>query len=125
MLIESLRAQVAHLQAKPEVYRNFCLLDRHSAQPTSDSQVENVHSEASSSQPSSVKPDSMIARLCGGQRQLYSDRIGRLRFLGPTSSLHLMENVTSLVLVRESGGLRCPVTCVAERLYDRSSGLSA
>lgn len=43
----------------------------------------------------------MISRLCGGQRQLNSDRAGRLRFFGPTSSLHLSENVTSSVLIRE------------------------
>ncbi|CAM1507727.1 Fc.00g045750.m01.CDS01 [Cosmosporella sp. VM-42] len=43
----------------------------------------------------------MIVRLCGGQRQLNSDRAGRLRFFGPTSSLHLSESVTSSVLIRE------------------------
>ena len=50
--------------------------------------------------------DNMIVRLCGGQRQLNSDRVGRLRFFGPTSSLHLSESVTSSVLTRESNGAR-------------------
>lgn len=48
----------------------------------------------------------MIVRLCGGQRQLNSDRVGRLRFFGPTSSLHLTESVTSSVLIQESNGKR-------------------
>ena len=46
----------------------------------------------------------MIARLCGGRRQLNSDRAGRLRFFGPTSSLHLTESIVSSVLIRESRG---------------------
>jgi hypothetical protein len=55
---------------------------------------------------SSKGSDNMIVRLCGGQRQLNSDRVGRLRFFGPTSSLHLTESVTSSVLIRESNGKR-------------------
>lgn len=46
----------------------------------------------------------MIARLCGGKHQLNSNRAGRLRFFGPTSSLHLTESVISSVLMRESLG---------------------
>lgn len=53
---------------------------------------------------SPANSDNMIIRLCGGKRQLNSDRMGRLRFFGPTSSLHLMESVTSSVLLRESKG---------------------
>ncbi|CAK7232073.1 hypothetical protein SEUCBS140593_008137 [Sporothrix eucalyptigena] len=45
--------------------------------------------------------DNMIIRLCGGYRQLNSDRVGRLRYFGPTSSLHLAESVTSSILLRE------------------------
>ena len=48
--------------------------------------------------------DNMIARLCSGRRQLNSDRAGRLRFFGPTSSLHLTESIVSSVLIRESRG---------------------
>jgi hypothetical protein len=50
--------------------------------------------------------DSMISRLCGGKRQLNSNHAGRLRFFGPTSSLHLTESVISSVLIRESLGTR-------------------
>lgn len=56
---------------------------------------------------SSSRSDNMIVRLCGGHRQLNSDRIGRLRFFGPTSSLHLMESITSSILTRESLGTHC------------------
>lgn len=48
--------------------------------------------------------DNMIARLTSGKRQLNSDRAGRLRFFGPTSSLHLTESIVSSVLIRESRG---------------------
>jgi hypothetical protein len=57
---------------------------------------------ANSETSSHSNADSMISRLCGGQRQLNCDRAGRLRFFGPTSSLHLSENVTSSILTRES-----------------------
>lgn len=50
--------------------------------------------------------DNMIVRLCGGQRQLNSDRAGRLRFFGPTSSLHLSESIVSSVLINEGSSNR-------------------
>ena len=49
----------------------------------------------------------MIAQLCGGERQLNRDRAGRLRFFGPTSSLHLRESVTSNILLPGSRGMNC------------------
>ena len=39
--------------------------------------------------------DTLISRLCGTHWRLNSDNVGQLRFLGPTSSLHLVETVSS------------------------------
>lgn len=74
--------------------------------PPADAAGEDVDLEVSPS--TSAKSDNMIVRLCGGQRQLNSDRIGRLRYFGPTSSLHLMESVTSTLLTRELSGAHHP-----------------
>jgi hypothetical protein len=74
--------------------------------PPPDTADEDVDLEVSPS--TSAKSDNMIVRLCGGQRQLNSDRIGRLRYFGPTSSLHLMESVTSTLLTRELSGAHHP-----------------
>lgn len=43
-------------------------------------------------------PNNIIARLCDGRYQLNYDSEGRLRYFGPTSSLHLTETVTSTIV---------------------------
>ncbi|CAM1506056.1 Fc.00g056970.m01.CDS01 [Cosmosporella sp. VM-42] len=119
-LIENLRAENAHLKAELEDHRSVCLMgegDSFSLAASegwsgeSGSAIE-LSPQASGPSLSSVsdisKSDNMIVRLCGGKRQLNSDRAGRLRFFGPTSSLHLMESVTSSVFIRDSGGMSCP-----------------
>jgi hypothetical protein len=45
-----------------------------------------------------ARPDGLIARLCGSRWQLNSDEEGHLHFYGPTSSLHLTENISSSIL---------------------------
>ncbi|CAK7236489.1 hypothetical protein SBRCBS47491_009655 [Sporothrix bragantina] len=115
-LIEQLRAENTQLRAELEDHRQFCLVDHHSgssgmsdrSSETSESAEAPTTSAASSSAAAAPaltlrRSDNMIMRLCGGQRQLNSDRVGRLRFFGPTSSLHLMESVTSSLLVRGGG----------------------
>lgn len=120
-VIEDLRAEVARLKAELEEHRSFCLMGENNGSTedgVSDWLSEDQHNHYQQQQQSdglsppsscSVKSDNMIVRLCGGQRQLNSDRGGRLRFFGPTSSLHLMESVTSSVLIRESNGTTCRV----------------
>ncbi|CAK7228658.1 hypothetical protein SEUCBS140593_006988 [Sporothrix eucalyptigena] len=107
-LIEQLRAENAQLRAELEDHRQFCLVDHHSGSSgmsdRSSEASDSATEQASSSSSSALRrSDNMIVRLCGGQRQLNSDRVGRLRFFGPTSSLHLMESVTSSLLVRGGG----------------------
>lgn len=107
-LIQHLRAEVDRLNAELEEHRNFCQMgDKHSESIPEWAFEEP--SDATSPTSCSSKSDNMIVRLCGGQRQLNSDRGGRLRFFGPTSSLHLMESVTSSVFIRESNGNTHPV----------------
>ncbi|KFH47089.1 hypothetical protein ACRE_021380 [Hapsidospora chrysogenum ATCC 11550] len=62
----------------------------------------HASSPASSPRRPSNPDNNMISRMCGGQHQLNTDRAGRLRFFGPTSSLHLSESVVSSVLIGES-----------------------
>lgn len=102
--IRDLSARIVALEKELEAHRSYCngttvewfssLDDELSTGPSS------TNSDASNSS------DNMIVRLCGGQRQLNSDRVGRLRFFGPTSSLHLSESVTSSVLIREPNNAR-------------------
>lgn len=111
-LIDSLQAENAKLRAELEHHRSFCLLDHDGGSalsPESDESPSSAISPATAS--CSSKSDNMIVRLCGGQRQLNSDHVGRLRFFGPTSSLHLMESVTSSVLIGRdtSSGAARPV----------------
>ncbi|KAL2753530.1 hypothetical protein ACRALDRAFT_212415 [Sodiomyces alcalophilus JCM 7366] len=124
-LIDALQAENARLKAELEEHRKFCLmdgggddggafdfppLDHDSGTP--DTSISPAAATDASPQPSasetSSRSDNMIVRLCGGKRQLNSDRAGRLRYFGPTSSLHLMESVTSSVLIRESCGMSRP-----------------
>ncbi|PGH28271.1 hypothetical protein AJ80_00162 [Polytolypa hystricis UAMH7299] len=117
-LIDKLRAENARLKAELEDHRTFCLMNDHldGANDTVLSRQEystefgglfNNPSpfDGTATSSTSSRSDNMIVRLCGGQRQLNSDRVGRLRFFGPTSSLHLMESVTSSILARESSGI--------------------
>ncbi|ROT40439.1 hypothetical protein SODALDRAFT_376222 [Sodiomyces alkalinus F11] len=128
-LIETLQAENARLKAELEDHRKYCLmgsgggggggdddafefppLDQDSGTPTnsiSPGAATDASPQPSTSETSS-RSDNMIVRLCGGKRQLNSDRAGRLRYFGPTSSLHLMESVTSSVLIRESCGRTRP-----------------
>ncbi|KAL2204800.1 hypothetical protein CC79DRAFT_1370615 [Sarocladium strictum] len=100
-LIDSLKAENEKLRAQLAEHRKVCLLnsdhDDSTGTPESDTSVLEEVSPGTES--NSSKSDNMIVRLCGGQRQLNSDRVGRLRFFGPTSSLHLMESVTSSILI--------------------------
>ena len=107
-LIDDLRAEIARLNVELEEHRNYCLMGEHGGDSVSDWPSEE-QSAGLSPDSCSSNSDNMIVRLCGGRRQLNSDRGGRLRFFGPTSSLHLMESVTSSVLIRESNGTTCPV----------------
>ncbi|KAF7559279.1 hypothetical protein G7046_g4886 [Stylonectria norvegica] len=107
-LVENLRAENARLQAELEYHRSFCLVGDTLSLSASDTESPEPSVCSPETLPDSPKPDNMIVRLCGGKRQLNSDRAGRLRFFGPTSSLHLMESVTSSVLIRESGGVTHP-----------------
>ncbi|KAK2836854.1 hypothetical protein FQN49_006657 [Arthroderma sp. PD_2] len=43
-------------------------------------------------------PDNIITRLCDGRYQLNYDSEGRLRYFGPTSSLHLTDAVTTSIV---------------------------
>ncbi|KAL1905645.1 hypothetical protein Sste5344_008583 [Sporothrix stenoceras] len=98
--------------------------------PEGDEFVGPVSSPGSQSDRSggaaSSSSDNMIIRLCGGYRQLNSDRVGRLRYFGPTSSLHLAESVTSSILLRgepathpsRSGGSVVWQNVVSEALQD-------
>lgn len=106
-LIEDLRAENARLKAELEEHRTVCLMGDNMGDAYQDWMSEE-QSESLSPASCSTKSDNMIVRLGGGQRQLNSDRDGRLRFFGPTSSLHLLESVTSSVLIRESNGTTCP-----------------
>ncbi|KAL1887131.1 hypothetical protein Sste5346_010420 [Sporothrix stenoceras] len=75
--------------------------DEAAEQTTTQRTATAAFTTLASSSSSSVfrRSDNMIMRLCSGQRQLNSDRVGRLRFFGPTSSLHLVESVTSSLLI--------------------------
>ncbi|RFU26008.1 hypothetical protein B7463_g10333, partial [Scytalidium lignicola] len=46
---------------------------------------------------SSKKLDNVISRLCGRRRQFTTDDFGRLRFFGPSSSIHVTESVSSSI----------------------------
>ncbi|KAF2801807.1 uncharacterized protein BDZ99DRAFT_213348 [Mytilinidion resinicola] len=107
-LVRGLCAQIAQLQAELDTHKQYCLMGpEHGDSSSAQDEVFSPASESSRSDASkSSNSDNMIVRLCGGQRQLNSDRVGRLRFFGPTSSLHLAESVTSSVLIRESNGTR-------------------
>ncbi|KAB5580231.1 fungal-specific transcription factor domain-containing protein [Coniochaeta sp. 2T2.1] len=126
MLIQDLQAENARLRTELEEHRSICLMGDSMSISLSASSVDGrVESRSpgtspdmlSSSGPSDYsvpqqsvakksKSDNMIVRLCGGERQLHSDRVGRLRYFGPTSSLHLMESVTSSVLMcHQSSGM--------------------
>lgn len=102
------------LKGELEEHWNFCVsrssrssdgfsLDSPKMTHDEDDSRQTLESPQPSST-SSTKSDNMIMRLCDGQRQLNSDRVGRLRFFGPTSSLHLRESVTSSLLIQESSG---------------------
>ncbi len=65
-----------------------------------DTEADSAPSSSSSTSDAPSGPAGMIARLCAGRSQLNSDRRGRLRFFGPTSSLHVTENVTCSLLNR-------------------------
>lgn len=99
-LITELYGRIAALEAELQTHRTQC---SESQQTVFDEQLDVGHSPASVSTTSEMSSgsDNMIMRLCSGQRQLNSNRSGRLRFFGPTSSLHLTESVTSSVLLRE------------------------
>jgi hypothetical protein len=106
-LIAKLYERIDALEAELKEHRTLC------PRPSEGQRewLENVNGALSpdTSSPASEtssNTDNMIVRLCGGQRQLNSDRVGRLRFFGPTSSLHLSESVTSSVLIREPNGSR-------------------
>jgi hypothetical protein len=115
-LITQLYGRIAHLETELEEARlrpRGCASCGSSADTTNTYGVENerrrtaethqdVSSPARSSRRSSNADDNMISRMCGGQHQLNADRAGRLRFFGPTSSLHLSESVVSSVLIGES-----------------------
>lgn len=92
--ISDLEAELARLRADQHQLK-LVVLD--------DESIGSLDRLSTASEPSDGHDDNMIVRLCGGQRQLNSDRAGRLRFFGPTSSLHLSESVTSSVLIREPG----------------------
>ena len=100
-LITELYGRIAALEAELQVHRTECsVFEVEKQQDMGTSPTTSMISEISSGS------DNMIMRLCGGQRQLNSDRAGRLRFFGPTSSLHLTESVTSSVLLREPNSTR-------------------
>lgn len=119
-LIEQLRAENSRLKQELEKHRDVCFMGESLSNepdigisPTENEESPNLHSPTAPSpsgatdSSASSRSDNMIVRLCGGHRQLNSDRIGRLRFFGPTSSLHLMESITSSILTRESLGTHC------------------
>ncbi|KAF7562913.1 hypothetical protein G7046_g1230 [Stylonectria norvegica] len=107
-LITQLYGRIAALESELEEHRNICATsDEKTWPPQLDVPDLGASPESSSAaSEASSNPDNMIVRLCGGQRQLNSDRAGRLRFFGPTSSLHLSESVTSSVLIREPNSSR-------------------
>lgn len=102
--IRDFSARIVALEKELEAHRLYCsgataeLFSSRDEEPSPG--LSSTNSDASNSS------DNMIVRLCGGQRQLNSDRVGRLRFFGPTSSLHLSESVTSSVLIREPNSTR-------------------
>lgn len=102
-LITQLYGRIAALEAELEAHRSC-------SQPQNvlnlEEQLGASPGSTSATSETSNNSDNMIMRLCGGQRQLNSDRAGRLRFFGPTSSLHLTESVTSSVLIREPASMR-------------------
>lgn len=62
-----------------------------------DSQ-EQEYNDQPPAQKTANHPLNMLAAICGGQYQLNRDEGGQLRFFGPTSSLHVTENVSSSIL---------------------------
>lgn len=103
-LITELYGRIAALESE-----NRDLRDLHRPYPTDPTEKQSEETTGTEAElgvtdvevTESDNADNMISRLCGGQRQLNSDRAGRLRFFGPTSSLHLSESVTSSLLIRE------------------------
>ncbi|KAB5551066.1 fungal-specific transcription factor domain-containing protein [Coniochaeta sp. 2T2.1] len=105
MLIQDLQAENARLRAELEEHR----IESRSPATSPDMQSSSGPSDYLAPRQQVAKKsksDNMVVRLCGGERQLHSDRVGRLRYFGPTSSLHLMESVTSSVLMcHQSSGM--------------------
>src|ERR1700761_1041321 len=96
-LVRDLCAQIAQLQAELDAHKQYCFMrpDHGDACAGQGDVFSPVPESSKSDSSTSSSSDNMIVRLYGGQRQLNSDSVGRLRFFGPTSSLRLAESVIS------------------------------
>jgi hypothetical protein len=111
-LTHELYNRISALEMELQEHRLFCRAPGSAAvnHPIADDAARSADQSVTGSMSSEVSNNNvdnmMIIRLCGGQRQLNSNRSGRLRFFGPTSSLHLSESVVSSVLTQQTGGGR-------------------